>query len=518
MIKSLQSVIMIASMVSISLFGGKNIGLTKEIDNLRECVVCSVETRRDNGSGLASAEGGMALGYTDGFWVEEDETAYLLDTYGNRVLEFSGENSREILLSDTVLPSDIVTCGEKIYIFDDLLKELQIYTKQGELLVRSQVQLENDYVKQLSCINGAVMLQTYQQRWYSVNSETGDIVLNEHKQTPAVAVGNYSYAEYLETDEDGTVYSVHTSLVKNCPVISGELTLRAVSAEGELVGSYILPVMEYTYLPDRYLQVHQNGNIYIMIPSEETVEIRKISLKSSTESVMTELTNDAKNLAIDYAANTKTRKGNGKACTEAIVFSREEAKQRAYDMAFCEWTLKKTHTNTSKAEKGVVLPREIAFQKKMHANESSWSETMTGLPYCWGGFYALDTGVGGKTFDSMMKKWDAVAGNINPTGYLKYLTIGVDCSGYAGAVFGFSKKYNTSAISDIGTGVTDVKELQQMDIFVYPGEHVILFSEWVDDATALVCEAAIREGKVEVHPKSINEFVISRKYQMRSPW
>ena len=233
-------------MLSTSLLGGKNVALTKEIDNLRECVVCSVETKKENGSGIASAEGGMSLGYSDGFWVEEDETAYLLDTYGNRVLEFSKKSSREILLSDTVLPADIVTCGEKIYVYDDLLNELQVYSKQGDLLARSKVQFENDYVKQLSCINGEVLLQTYENRWYSVDGETGNLVLNANIQTPEITVGDYDYAEYLATDEDGTVYSVHTMLVENCLIISGELTLRAVSAEGEVIGSYILPVMEYT--------------------------------------------------------------------------------------------------------------------------------------------------------------------------------------------------------------------------------------------------------------------------------
>lgn len=518
MFKSLQCILLISSVLSTSLLGGKNVALTKEIDNLRECVVCSVETKKENGSGIASAEGGMSLGYSDGFWVEEDETAYLLDTYGNRVLEFSKKSSREILLSDTVLPADIVTCGEKIYVYDDLLNELQVYSKQGDLLARSKVQFENDYVKQLSCINGEVLLQTYENRWYSVDGETGNLVLNANIQTPEITVGDYDYAEYLATDEDGTVYSVHTTLVEDCLIISGELTLRAVSAEGEVIGSYILPVMEYTYLPDRYLQVHQNGNIYMMVPSAESVEIRKISLQASTESVMTNLTKEAKDLEKKYKSNTKSRVRDGISCTEEVAFSREEAKERAFEMAFCEWTLKKTHTNTNKAEKGVVLPREIAYQKELHTGKSSWSVTMTGLPYCWGGFYALDTGYSGKTFGSMLKKSDCVTGNINPVGNLKYLTVGVDCSGYAGAVLGFTKKYNTSALSDIGSGVTDIEDLQQMDLFVYPGEHVILFSEWIEDGTALVCESAIREGKVTVHPKSINEFVISRKYQMRSPW
>ncbi len=518
MINRLQCILLVSCMLSTSLLGGKNVGLTKEIDNLRECVVCSLETKKENGSGLASAEGGMSVGYTDGFWVDEDETAYLLDTYGKRVLELSKKSSREILLSETILPADIVTLEDRIYIFDDLLLELLVYSKQGELLARSKADMEDGYVKQLTCINGRVFLETYDKRWYSVDRETGSLAYTEEKQTPEITAGDYDYAEYLETDEDGTVYSVHTSLVEDCMVISGELTLRAVSAAGEVTGSYILPVKEYAYLPDRYLQVHQNGNIYMMVPSKETVEIRKISLQSPTESVMTELAKEAKDLQITYKSKTKSRQSSGISCTEEVAFSREEARERAFAMAYCEWTLKKTHTNTAKAEKGVTLPREIAYQKALHTGESSWRVTMTGLPYCWGGFYALDTGYSGKTFESMLSKADCVTGNINPSGNLKYLTVGVDCSGYAGAVLGFSKKYNTSALSDIGSGVTDINDLKQMDIFVYPGEHVIFFSEWIDDGVALVCEAAVREGKVVVHPKSINEFVISRSYQMRSPW
>jgi len=517
MIKSLQCILLITSFMSVSLFGGKNIGLTKEIDNLRECVVCSVEVRKENGSGLSSAEGGMTLGYTDSFWVEEDETAYILDTYGKRVLEFSKKSDREILLSDAVLPADIVTCDEKIIIYDDLLSEIQIYTKQGELLVHNKVQLEEDYVKQLSNVAGTVLLETYEHRWYSINQETAALTLQEGRTLPSIHVDDYDYAEYLETDEDGTVYSVHTSLVKKCVVISGELTLRAVSADGKLIGSYILPVTEYTYLPDRYIQVHQNGNIYVMIPSEQTVEIRKISLASPTQSSFLQVEEEAKKLANVYADKTRTRKRNGTSCTEEISFSREEAKERAISMATYKWTLKKTHTNTSKAEKGVVLPREIAFLKEKHANDSSWKETVIGIPYCWGGFYALDTGFKGNTFPKMINE-KYVAGNINPVGNLKYMTAGVDCSGYVGAAFGFTKKYNTSALSDIGSGVKNIKELEQMDFFVYPGEHVIFFLDWVDEATVLVSEAAVREGKVSVHPKPLNEFVISGQYQIRSPW
>ena len=66
MFKGLQCILLISSMLSVSLFGGKNLGLTKEIENKREGVVCSVK------SSVPLDSGEYALGYTDGFWVDED--------------------------------------------------------------------------------------------------------------------------------------------------------------------------------------------------------------------------------------------------------------------------------------------------------------------------------------------------------------------------------------------------------------------------------------------------------------
>ena len=102
MFKGLQCILLISSMLSISLFGGKNIGLTKEIDNQRECVVCSVK------SVVTEDSEEYVLGYTDGFWVEEDETVYLLNSYGSAVLEVKKKMQREIPLSASALPADII--------------------------------------------------------------------------------------------------------------------------------------------------------------------------------------------------------------------------------------------------------------------------------------------------------------------------------------------------------------------------------------------------------------------------
>lgn len=511
MLKSLKCILLVVSVVSVSLLGKKNVGLTKEIDNQRECVVCSLKSTVTEGG-----EEEYLLGYTDGFWVEEDETVYLLNSYNRAVVEVKGKQVREIPVAESVLPADIVTDKDRLYIFDDILSELQIYTKQGELLLQSKIELENDYVKGLIKTEEGTAVLTYGGIEIVVNPEDG-------KQTCAVAeekkidADGYDYVEYIYTDEDKTVYSVYTELVDNCSVLAGEMTLRAITKEGQCKGSYILPMSEYKYLPGTYIHVMDNGNVYLLVPGTETVEVRKVAFHDNTVSAFAEISKTANTTGSNYDANVKRRIREGTACTEEIALSREEVRERTDAMSTYQWTLKKTHTLVSKSEKGVVLTREIAAILEKNKDKSSWSAVMTGIPYCWGGFHALDVGFKNVTFpQAVAKKY--VTGNINPTGYYKYMTAGLDCSGYVSAALGFTKKQGTGGLACLGTKVKDIKELRQMDLLIWPGEHVIFFCEWINDATMLVTESNIRNSKVVTHPKTLNELIVSRQYQMRSPW
>ncbi len=502
MFKSLQCAMLTASVLAVSLFGGKNIGLTKEIENMREGVIYTLEEEQV---------------YTDGFWVEEDETVYLLKSYESSVMELKKKSTREIPLSASVLPADVISLEDNLYVFDDILYELQIYTKQGELLVRSKIELKEDYVKGLTLTEDGVAVLTYGGHAITVDPETGKQNIRKIEAEASVDAADYDFAEHIGTAEDGSVYAVHTTLVQDCSIISGELELRVTSAEGEFLGSYVLPVQEYAYLPGTYAQVLPNGNIYLMVPTEQSVEIRKIALKETVESQMEAISETVTEKESAYTADTRYRKRNGLSCTEKVDVSRDEAWKRAREMAEYQWTLKKTHTLVSKSEKGVVLPREIAAIKEANKETNSWSATITGIPYCWGGFYALDVGFKERTFQTVIDK-SYVAGNINPEGYYKYMTAGLDCSGFVSATLGFGGKQSTRGLSDLGSKVSDVRKMENMDILVHPGEHVIFFCGWVNETTMLVCESAVREGKVSVHPKSLNELVVNSRYQMRSPW
>jgi len=502
MFKSLQCIVLMTSMMILSLLGGESISLPKEMDKKREGIIYSVE------------DGPF---YTDGFWVEEDETVYLLKTYENAVLELKKNGAREIALEATVLPADVISDKENLYIFDDILSELQIYTKQGGLLLRSKIELNNDYVKGLVKTQDGIAVQTYGGLQITVDPESGTQNCRENMFPPEVDAARYDYAEYVGTDDKGTIYSVHTTLWKDCSIISGELTLRAVSAEGTLMGEYALLVEEYQYLPGTYIQILPNGNIYLLVPAEQGNEVRKIVLTEEPVSHVDTIAEAVEELENFYAAESRYRKKTGRACIEKIELSREKVMKRVEAMAEYKWTLKRTHTLISKAEKGVVLPREISAIKEENAEKSDWSVTMTGIPYCWGGFNAIDVGAGNRTFQKALNK-NYVAGNINSEGYIKYMTAGLDCSGFVSAAFGFTEKQSTKGLADLGSKISDLKKLEQMDILVYPGEHIIFFIEWMDETTMLVGESAKREGKVVIHPKSLNELVVNGRYQMRSPW
>lgn len=521
MIKGLQCFLLISSMVSVSLFGGKNLALTKEIDNRRECVVYSVpklstvfETESET---VPEAAPEYTAGYAEGFWIDEEETVYLLKSYGKTVLELKKDGIREIELSASVLPTEIICTEDNMYVYDEILSELQVYTKDGGILYRDSIEFSDDYMRCLIKDDEKVEVLSYDGQRLVMDEESGTLVSLKKEALPEVAPGEYDYAEYIGTDAEENVYAVYTTLVKDCSVLAGELTLRAVSGDGELLGSHVLPIEEYTFLPRQYAQVLPNGNIYLLVPTEEAVEIRKVSLKEETVSNISLISETAFEAEREYASDAQSRRNQGKDCKEKVKLSRNEVYKRAQDMAEYEWILKKTHTNTSKANSGVTLPREIQAMKDANAEKSSWSVTMKGIPYCWGGFYALDMGYENNTFKKVIKN-GYVAGNINANGYYKYLTAGLDCSGYVGAALGIKKKINTTSLSDIGSKVSDVKKLEKMDILVWPGDHVIFFCEWLDDATFLVSEANVRNGKAITQPKTLNNLIVTANYQMRSPW
>ena len=104
------------------------------------------------------------------------------------------------------------------------------------------------------------------------------------------------------------------------------------------------------------------------------------------------------------------------------------------------------------------------------------NEANVGVPYGWGNASTLEE------FEKGIKE-GKYAGNVpeDKKRYGSYYTVGVDCSGLLTVCWELPKKIATRDIPNYATVVENLDEIQQGDVFVLPGSHVMFFNEFVDD-------------------------------------
>ena len=74
--------------------------------------------------------------------------------------------------------------------------------------------------------------------------QTGELFVEEAESRLVEPFGEYELSERIGADEEGNTYYVNTNLVQPCSVLSGELSVSAISKDGAWLGEYILPVEE----------------------------------------------------------------------------------------------------------------------------------------------------------------------------------------------------------------------------------------------------------------------------------
>ena len=530
-IRSIGNIVFVMFVLSLSLLDGKLLQTKyeKKIELVYEITRPAKEgqetTEKLPGELSETAEPRVSLelpvGLSEGFWIEKDETVYLLDSYAQKVLKLKDETVQEIPLPAAWLPGDIICLNHEIYIYDELQQELQIYNETGNCLLQCKLELENDYVKSLELVGEKVIVRTYAGKEISVKDrQTGELLVEEAEIRHVEPFGEFELSEQIGEDKEGNIYYINTNLVQPCSVLSGELSVSATSKDGDWLGEYILPVGECVYLPQRYVQVLADGRIYLLLIKKEAYELWQITLEEQAESSFKQLAKAADELETDYrwATNYRVREENISTTTK-VVLSREEVEERIDAIVNYVWYLVPSAVKTSRTEI-ITFPRYISKIIEGYSLEEDWKIEMKGLPYCWGGSFTQykGWGYGGGTFDKALYEWNYLAGNINTKGTYKDYTAGVDCSGFVSIVYGIKPRFSTSQLSDVGTRLRNISKLQGMDMLVSPGDHIVLFREWLDDGAMLVSEVAVRDGKTVTHPKTLNELLVFGTYQMRSPW
>lgn len=161
----------------------------------------------------------------------------------------------------------------------------------------------------------------------------------------------------------------------------------------------------------------------------------------------------------------------------------------------------------------MILPDYVA--------NAAVGSTVSGIPYCWGGFNGYES-IGNNQKYSEACKGNAVAGNMcTETDKRIVGTVGLDCSGFASSVYGFTEKKGSYYFTTYGTSI-DKSEMRYMDILVRSG-HVMIYGgefeyELSNGSTEIrwtVYDASTDAGRTM---ERVVTQSYCRNYVARNPW
>jgi len=468
------------------------------------------------------------------FFVNGD-TYVILDTVKKRIVYYKkGSFAKEIKLDFTVKPADIVSDGKNIYVFDRQDKPmvykidgdgriLNIYTVDipdfniTKNALRWLTLTKKETVAVVDCFNDEYELNEQAKGVKTVSKGISS------KYSDTVFVGKKGSDEkvhYLSTDIGVKVPLSINSLPAGADIVGFDIkgniyvqvgdraetslvivesTVRKFDKKGNQVGIVRLPLEECNNYPTRAVYVTPAGVVYFMALKQNGVEIKELFLGDSYISTIKE--KEHKQKAIE------SQDIGTKPIAVAAVNSRQATNDRAYAINNLDWWY--AEFNASPVPSGATRPNWLV------RTGYGWH---TGIPYCWGGFDAIDRSSRPSSWssfnDAMNKK--KFAGNINCTGNYKEGTAGLDCSGYVGACLGYTTKPSTITLWN---NSRPVSYATWMDSYNNYSGHVLLFLNIANDQGINTCETAtdLYNEKTQVAYRSYN-WLNSLGMQCRTFW
>lgn len=500
-----------------------------EIDNTSKSeLIKSFEITEDFGSSALKHEISEAGNYgPESFWIDNDGSIFILDTLNTRIVSFINNEITQIQLTESIYPTDIIHFDNHFYILDMFSdNKLLVYDDNGLYIASLDLSQFHMHPRNLSKSNNAVIVKSYEHNMdvqVIYRDNEFDFIENANTSVSDIIKSNYvDFSQTIDNDNNELMYSLNTKLVPNCSIIAGELTISCINKSQNEIGNYIIPTDEFSYIPDNFIRI-VNNKIYLMVPTSNAIEIRRVSLGNLNKSNMNEISKKTLQLQESYSSS------NDRGVLErasVISLTRADVLDRANRMATYTWTLTSKNVNISSvpsaSQKDVTLPyyiRQIVDSGKL---SNGGSVSMSGIPYCWGGFMSQYSTTSSLSFADAISK-GYMAGNVSGSapGYISG-TAGLDCSGFVSASYGLSSKKGTGDLLSFGTSISNINSLGQMDFLVKDG-HTLLFYQWMNQSTGdmLIIEAnsTNETGKTIVRIVNINDYIkASSPWQMRTPW
>ncbi|MBK8906973.1 MAG: hypothetical protein IPM60_03450 [Rhodospirillales bacterium] len=444
---------------------------------------------------------------------------YLLDTVNRRIYQLSADGQvRSVIDIDAVTQAvDLAIVDDVFYVLDAAVKRVNAYRPSGEIVetyevpegiaLGGSVRLSIGGLGDIRLSVGGVEARLRPgERERGAPSEalttrTGDNLLestflresdrgarlmleaggDERLRGGANSIdietdGYLAAAELLGVDAQGHYYLLVEDLAEGAGAFDVRTVVRKYSPSGELVGTARVPLETTDVLPNRFVTVTADGNLYFLQPQASSVKLLRLEFadaageraRGDAGSVPTE----REDLAVVPEGFEETVRGaypdqerpRGQITRDEIIRNAESYLNAA-------WVLDRPNYEAPGVANRCAPSDGQKWQRPDRQNGRA-ADRMTSVPYKWGGYDSLN-GFLGKLEQGYLAGDVCTCRNADLGYCITGESAGVDCSGFVSRSLGESY-YTTSSMSKITKQLADWRDLRPGDILNRAGRHVRL--------------------------------------------
>jgi hypothetical protein len=344
----------------------------------------------------------------------------------------------------------------------DLFQQKQLLRIMQECLTCSPVSAQG------ALVNGAI----YNIKFAKAYGREPSLFIGE-RQIALDLLHPHGHTRLEQIDIDGTAWVNESIFINDYP----ESYLWKINSSGEILAVYHEPHIDADDFVNHSLAISDTGRVYWMGANKKGLMFQTVNPLSLQEQkrLLKTLKTPTENQDMDF---TQHKERNPLSAVPACI-PRLDMYIESLRYLYAYICLSSAAIEEDESCKGRKIP---PYLKELEEGQCTFA-----ISYNWGGFDSID---------SFIEKIDQMkAGNVNTSrAPLLHCAAGVDCSGFISRLWQLPVKWNTNAIYQ-NTQEISAELMQQGDVFVKPGNHVMMFVTWYNDEIITV-ESTVIPGKV----------------------
>lgn len=248
---------------------------------------------------------GIANDGPSSFTLDDDKNIYILDTLNKKIMVFKNAKwEGNIDISYTEHGRDILFANESLYLLDEpnkvyklsldgtvqdiydlpdgieayMVERLSIDAK-GEIVAQSEGEEYSIITGSIS--EGYTLKNSGKKISLKTNNESQYIIDENGNELADITYAEMSGSvELLDGDMNGNTYIAVQDDIPDSPLVLLEYTIRKLDEKGNKVGFARVPLEDYSNFPNRFINITNDGKIYIMALKADCVEIDEVKLDS----------------------------------------------------------------------------------------------------------------------------------------------------------------------------------------------------------------------------------------------